>query len=68
MKEFTAIITKIDEHNYIGQCIEVPEALTQGSSQAELLDNLKDAVLMVLETKKVRGFESYCSCKYKKVE
>ncbi len=47
-RTYTAIISKIDETNYVGQCLEVPEALTQGGSQHELLENLKDAIEMIV--------------------
>ncbi len=49
---YTAIITKVDENNFVGQCLEVPEALTQGHSQDELLENLKDAVQIIVDLKK----------------
>lgn len=49
---YTAIITKVDENNFVGQCLEVPEALTQGHSQDELIVNLKDAVQIIVDLKK----------------
>lgn len=51
MVNYTAIITK-DKGTYVGQCLEVPEAITEASTLDELLVNLKDAISLIIEVKK----------------
>jgi predicted RNase H-like HicB family nuclease len=50
--EYTAIIQKTPSGWYIGQCEQVPEALSQGRTIDELKENLKDAIRLVLEDDK----------------
>ena len=47
--EYTAIIQKTPAGWYIGQCEQIPEALTQGRTIEEVKENLKDAIKLVLE-------------------
>ena len=49
---FTAIIEKGENGWYVGQVQEMPEAISQGKTVPELLENLKDALQLVLETKR----------------
>jgi predicted RNase H-like HicB family nuclease len=51
MLNYTVIITK-DKGTYVGQCLEVPEAITEASTFEELLLNLKDAISIIIEVKK----------------
>ena len=50
--DYTAIITKTKSGHYIAQCKELPEALTQGNTEEEALENLQDAIDLILETEK----------------
>jgi predicted RNase H-like HicB family nuclease len=50
--EYTAVIKKTLDGWYIGQCEQVPEALTQGRTIEEVKENLKDAINLVLEDDK----------------
>jgi len=50
MAEYTIII----EHDpatglYCGQCQQLPEAISQGSTEEELMDNIREAIELVLE-------------------
>ena len=50
MSEYTIII----EHDpvtglYCGQCQQLPEAISQGSTEDELMDNIREAIALVLE-------------------
>ena len=47
--EFTAIYLR-DEGWYVGSCAELPGANTQGKTLAECRENLKDAILLILES------------------
>ena len=53
--EYTAIIEKTADGWYIAQCEEVPGALTQGKTLHEVRENLKEAILLVLEAEKRHG-------------
>ena len=48
---FTAIIQKVKE-GYIGFVEEIPGANTQGATIDEVRENLKEAILLVLESNK----------------
>lgn len=50
--EFTAIIKKTKNGWYIGQCEQVPAALTQGKTIEEVEENLKEAIELILEDEK----------------
>lgn len=50
--KFTAIIEKGDDGWYVGQIEEVPEAISQGKTIAELKENLIDALQMILDLKR----------------
>ena len=50
MAEYTVII----EHDpatglYCGQCQQLPEAISQGRTEDELMDNIREAIELVLE-------------------
>ena len=50
MAEYTVII----EHDpvtglYCGQCQQLPEAISQGSTEDELMTNIREAIELVLE-------------------
>ena len=50
--DYTAIITKTKSGRYIAQCEKLPAALTQGNTEEEALENLQDAIDLILETEK----------------
>jgi len=47
-RKFQAVITR-DGDSFIGSCPEVPGANGQGRSVEECLDNLRDAIVLILE-------------------
>jgi predicted RNase H-like HicB family nuclease len=47
--EYTAIIKEIEDGWYMGQCEQVPAAMTQGRTIEEVMENLKEAIMLVLE-------------------
>lgn len=49
--KFNALIEKIDDGWFVGQVEEVPAAISQGRTIGELLQNLRDAVHLLLEIK-----------------
>ena len=50
--EYTAIITDVGDGWYMGQCEQVPGAITQGRTVEEVQENIKEAIALVLESEK----------------
>lgn len=50
--EYTAIIKEVEDGWYMGQCEQVPGAITQGKTIEEVKENLKEAIALVLESEK----------------
>ena len=48
--EYTAIVKKTKSGHYIAQCEQLPAALTQGDTEEEAMENLHDAIYLILET------------------
>jgi len=48
--DYTAIIKKTKSGRYIAQCEQLPAALTQGDTEEEALENLQDAIDLILKT------------------
>lgn len=53
--KFTAIIQKGENGWYIGQVAEMPGALSQGRTIPELIDNLNDALQLLLESEYIKS-------------
>ena len=47
--EYTAIIKEVENGWYMGQCEQIPGAITQGRTIEETKENLKDAIKLLLE-------------------
>jgi len=47
--EYTAIIKEMSNSWYFAQCEQLPNAITQGETIEEALENLKDAIRLLLE-------------------
>ena len=58
MKHFTAIVHRgePEEGGFWATCLEVPGANGQGETKAECLDNLKEAIPLLLETERAEVF------------
>lgn len=51
--EYSIIIEKDSESGwYIGQCAQLPEALSQGETLDELMKNMKEAIELAVECRK----------------
>lgn len=51
--EYTVIVEKDEKTGfYTGQCQQLPEAISQGTTLDELLKNMKEAIELVLEEQK----------------
>jgi predicted RNase H-like HicB family nuclease len=58
MKQLTAIVHRgePEEGGFWATCLEVPGANGQGETKAECLDNLKEAIQLLLETERAEVF------------
>lgn len=58
--EYTVIIEKNPATGvYTGQCRQIPEAISQGNSLDELMENMKEAISLAIECKKEDLAEMY---------
>lgn len=60
-KQFTAIYKKSGKW-YLGWVEEIPGVNTQGKTLKEVKENLKEALLLILETNKILNFLSRKIC------
>lgn len=58
--EYTVIIEKNPETGmYVGQCKQIPEAISQGHSLDDLLENMKEAIELAIECRNDDMREAY---------
>ena len=58
--EYTVIICKDKKSGwYVGKCVQAPEAISQGETVEELLENMKDAISLVLECYRDQAKEAF---------
>ena len=62
--EYSVIIKDVGDGWYMGQCEQVPGAITQGASIDEVKENIKEAITLVLETEKAHCQKMYEGDKY----
>ena len=48
-RRFTAVLRKEDVGGYSVQCVEIPQAISQGDTREEALANIKEAIELVLD-------------------
>ncbi|AKB40073.1 MULTISPECIES: type II toxin-antitoxin system HicB family antitoxin [Methanosarcina] len=46
---FTIKLEESEEGGYIAQCLEIPAAISEGDTKEEALENIKEAIQLVLE-------------------
>ncbi|MCD4809451.1 MAG: type II toxin-antitoxin system HicB family antitoxin, partial [Methanosarcinales archaeon] len=46
---FTVKLEESDEGGYTVQCLELPAAISEGDTKVEALENIKEAIQLVLE-------------------
>jgi len=47
--QFTVKLEESDEGGYTIQCLELPAAISEGDTKEEALENIKEAIQLVLE-------------------
>ncbi len=68
--EYTIIIHKDEQSGwYTGKCMQVPGAMSQGRTLDELIENMKDAIRLMLECYRDEALQAYAGEKhfYRKV-
>ena len=55
--EFTAVIEQGDEW-LVAHCLEVPNAIGQGKTREDVLENLAEAILLLLEIQREEGLQA----------
>jgi predicted RNase H-like HicB family nuclease len=54
MRQYTFRYEEAEEGGYVGQCIELPGAITQAETLEELKANMKDVIELILESMVLR--------------
>lgn len=49
ISNYTILVEKEDEGGYSGQCLEMPNAISQGETMDELKQNMQEAIELVLQ-------------------
>ncbi|MBA3749963.1 MAG: type II toxin-antitoxin system HicB family antitoxin [Nitrosopumilus sp.] len=49
-RQFTVRYQTEEEGGFSGQCLELPGAISQGETIEELIENMKDAISLILES------------------
>lgn len=58
--EYSIIIEKNPTTGvYVGQCSQLPEAMSQGNTLAELMNNMKEAIELAIECRRVELKDLY---------
>ena len=47
--QFKVWLQKSDEGGYTAQCLEIPTAISEGKTKEEALENIKEAIQLILE-------------------
>ena len=62
--EYSIIIEKNPSTNvYVGQCVQLPEAISQGKTLDELMKNMTEAIELALECRRDEIHENYANRK-----
>ena len=66
MIKLTALIEESDDGWFVGQIEEMPAAISQGKTVAELKINLADAVMLLVETNREEMQKEYAGKSFMK--
>jgi len=56
--KFLVTVTQDEDGVYVVECAALPGCLSQGRTRAEALENIQEAILLSLETRKAHGLPS----------
>lgn len=56
-RTFTVVLEEGEDGYYVAKCVEIPEAISQGKTKEEAVENVREAIEAVLEwrQKKTKG-------------
>lgn len=54
---FTVTLERQPEGGYTVQCIELPGAISQGETRKEALENIQEAIQLILEVRRQEALE-----------
>ena len=57
LKDSHIIINDSPEGGYAGQCLELPDAISEGDTEEDLIKKMTEAILLVLESIEKRAKE-----------
>ena len=46
---YTYVVTRADEGGYTARCVELPQVHTEGETQAEAKENMRDALSLAVD-------------------
>jgi predicted RNase H-like HicB family nuclease len=60
--QFTIKLEESDEGGYTAQCLEIPAAISEGDTKEDALENIKEAIQLVLEVtqEQARSYTEVC--------
>lgn len=60
--QFTIKLEKSDEGGYTSQCLELPAAISEGDTKEIALENIREAIQLVLEVtqEQARSYTEVC--------
>jgi len=53
--DYTIVITEVEDGWFMGQCEQLPNAITQGQTIEEVEENMKEAISLILEDETCNG-------------
>ena len=66
--KYTIYIETNEDGWLTGQCEQLPQAISQGENLDDLMDNMKDAIELVLAYQREKFLEKYKTVKYYSVK
>ena len=60
--QFTIKLEESDEGGYTAQCLEIPAAISEGDTKEDALENIREAIQLVLEVtqEQARSYTEVC--------
>lgn len=59
--EHTIVLEAAEEGGYTARCLELPAAISEGDTREEAIENIREAIGLVLEVTKEQATGSQCS-------
>jgi predicted RNase H-like HicB family nuclease len=53
--KYSVVLEPAEEGGYSVYCVELPAAISQGSTKEEAVENIKEAIKLVIEVRKEQG-------------